>query len=74
MLYASCKLILQSGSGSGGLIVNSANNTTIKGALNIEGVLTVVNNNWITSSDGILRIYFGNNGTTYFHRNWWFYF
>ena len=39
----------------------------VNGNTNINGILTVLKNNWILSSDGILRIFFENNGTTYFH-------
>jgi hypothetical protein len=41
--------------------------TTINASLNIGGILTVLKNNWILSSDSILRIYFQNDGTTFFH-------
>ena len=39
----------------------------VNGSANINGVLTILKDNWILSSDGILRIYFQNNGTTFFH-------
>jgi hypothetical protein len=30
----------------------------VNGSANINGILTVLKNNWILSSDGVLRIYF----------------
>jgi len=39
----------------------------VNGNANINGILTVLKNNWIKSSDNIDRIYFGDVGTTYFH-------
>jgi len=40
-------------------------NTTTS-SLNVNGILTIATNNWITSSDTVLRIYFQNNDVTYF--------
>jgi hypothetical protein len=42
-------------------------NVTINSNLNIGGQLTLKNNFWHQSADGILRFYYENNGTTYFH-------
>ena len=40
---------------------------TLTGATNLGGVLTVLKNNWIMSSDNIARIYFEDNSKLYFH-------
>jgi hypothetical protein len=50
---ATKQLILQSGSGAGAIIINSGNDTTITGALNVGGILTVLKDTWMLSSDGI---------------------
>ena len=39
----------------------------VNGSANINGILTVLKNNWIMSSDNIARIYFEDNSKLYFH-------
>ena len=56
---ANTKLILQSGSGAGAIIIDSANNTTINGDLILK------NDRWHLSMDNIYRFYFAPNSTTY---------
>ena len=45
--------------------LNITGNTTTA-TLNVTGITTIATNNWITSSDTILRIYFANNDATLF--------
>ena len=54
---------------SAGLTVSGALNitgNTTTATLNVSGITTIATNNWITSSDTILRIYFANNDATLF--------
>ena len=39
---------------------------TSTSTLNVTGIATIATNNWITSSDSVLRIYFANNDSTLF--------
>lgn len=47
-----------------GALTVTGNTTTA--TLNVTGITTIATNNWITSSDTILRIYFANNDATLF--------
>ncbi len=54
------KLILQSGSGAGALIIDGSNNTTLNGSLSFK------TNVWNKSNDNQERFYFASGGRTYF--------
>jgi hypothetical protein len=41
--------------------------TNCVSTLNVGGILTLLKNNWVLSSDNVARLYFGDNGTSYFH-------
>ena len=62
---------------SGGVAINTTttsgyrlyvNGTTyLNGDVTVNGILTLLKNTWILSSDNVARIYFEDNSTTYFH-------
>jgi hypothetical protein len=60
------RVVLQSGSGGYGLIIDSNNNTYCSGALSINNTVFFKNNVWNNSSEGFQRLYFAEAGTTYF--------
>lgn len=60
------------GAGSNSLTINSSGNVGIgtnnaSTTLDVRGAITLANNIWHNSTEGINRIYFNNNGTTFFH-------
>jgi hypothetical protein len=62
---ANTRLILQSGSGGAGLIIDSANNTTLN-SLTLTNAIYLKTNTWNYSTDNLNRFYFANSGPTYY--------
>ncbi len=55
------RLILQSGGGSYGILIDTKNNN-----VNVNGVLSLKTNMYHKSTDGKDRLWYADNGTTYY--------
>jgi hypothetical protein len=61
------RLILQSGSGGYGILIDATNNININNSLTVGGTLSLKTNQWHQSNDGVYRFFYDTNGITYFH-------